>query len=88
MQRLINVNMWGIEPSLLHCQHLEISEELDRGQEVEWTASTNRFGGAVHGLTIRDFDCLRPSISFTLSGASNVMAAASAKFGQKRIYHF
>jgi len=47
---------------------------------------TNRFGGAVHGLTIGDFDRPRPSIGSTLSGASNVMAAASAKFGQKGIY--
>jgi len=86
MQHPISVNVWDTETSPLHRQHFEINEERDRGQE-EWTASTNRFGDAADGLTVGNFDCQRPSVDPTLSGASNVMATptnAAAKFGQKQ----
>ena len=53
MQRPISVNVWDTEPSPLHCQHFE---EHEPGQKVEWTASTNGFGGAAHGLTVGNFD--------------------------------
>ena len=72
MQRPMGVNVWDTDPSLLYCQHFEINEERDWGQE-EWTASTDRFGGAAHGHTVGDFDRPPPSVDSTLSGASNVV---------------
>jgi len=53
MRRPISVNVWDTESSSLHRQHFE---ERERGQKVEWLASTNRFGSATHGLTLGDFD--------------------------------
>jgi len=66
MQRLINVNVWGTEPSLLHCQHLEISEEHDRGQEVERTLpqtdSVAQCTGSLLGTsTVHDPQSVLPS---------------------------
>jgi len=86
MQCSRSVNVWDTQSSLLRRRHFEINEEHGV-QKVEWTASTNRFGGAVYGPTVGDFDCPRPSIDSTLSGAENVMATptnAAAKFGQKQ----
>jgi len=86
MQRPISVNVWYTDPYPLHCQHFEVNEERDRGQE-EWTASTNGFGGTAYGLNVGNLDRPKPSVGSTPSGTSNVMAAltnAAAKFGQQQ----